>query len=109
MNVKKDVKKHTPFIIISLLIGALSFIWIYRNKAVKPDRILNEIKTKFRTEGPIEGSWIEMTKVPWSQSRNADKKEVYYGGLSRYEEGKLKHYEFIANAYSGNLIDLYEI
>lgn len=104
-------KKYLPIVIssfiLSFLLGALTFFLIDRNKAVNPDRVLNQVKNDFRADGPIEGSWIEMTKVPWS--KYAYQTEVYYGGISRIEGGKLKHYEFIADAYSGTLVDLYEI
>lgn len=93
--------------ILSFLLGILGFFLINRNKAIHPDKILNNMKDQFRKKGSIEGSWIEMTKVPWSEG--SYKKEVYYGGLSRFEGEKIKHYEFIADAYTGNLIDLYEI
>lgn len=103
--------KNTPFIlisfIISLILGVISFFIIKNNRAVHPDQILNTVKEKFRKDGPIEGSWVEMTKVPWLQ--DSHKREVYYGGLSRFEKNKIKHYEFIADAHSAELIDLYEI
>lgn len=111
MNTNQNSKKYTAFIIPSLIIsfflGALSFFLVDRNKAVNPDRILNHVKTDFRKDGPIEGSWIEMTKVPWS--KYSYEAEVYYGGLSRFDEGILTHYEFVADAYTGSLLDIYKI
>lgn len=93
--------------ILSFLLGALTFFLIDRNSSVNPDRVLDRVKNDFREDGPISGSWIEMTKVPWS--KYAYHTDVYYGGISRIEDGVLKHYEFIADAYSGSLVDLYEI
>lgn len=93
--------------ILSFFIGALSFFFIDRHTAVNPDSVLDQVKNSFRKEGPIEGSWIEMTKVPWS--KHALQTDVYYGGLSRKEDGKIKHYEFLADAYTGSLLDIYEI
>lgn len=111
MDIKKYEDKFLPFFITSLvlsfLFGALTFFLIDKNKPMNPDRILNNVKREFRKEGPIAGSWIEMTKVPWSKhSYHAD---VYYGGLSRSEDGVSQQYEFIADAYTGSLIDLYKI
>ena len=111
MNDKMNWKKYTPVIILSFMIsftlGILSFILMNRNKASNPDRILKEVQKKFRKEGVIEGSWIEMTKVPYLN--HSYQNEVYYGGLSFSEEDKIKHYEFIADAHDGNIIDIYEI
>lgn len=111
MTTNNQNKKYYSLILLSFIlsffIGALSFFLIDRHRAVNPDSILDQVKSSFRKEGPIEGSWIEMTKVPWS--KHALETEVYYGGLSRVEEGKIKHYEFLADAYTGSLLDIYEI
>lgn len=109
MDYQKNFKKYGPFVIFSLILAGIGFVFYYQNKAVHPDRILNDIKSKFRTEGPIEGSWIEMTKVPWSDPTATEPREVYYGGLSRFEDGHKVHYEFITDAYTGDIIRLYEI
>lgn len=111
MDVKKYEDKFLPFfvtsLVLSFLFGALTFFLIDKNKPMNPDRILNNVKREFRKEGPLEGSWIEMTKVPWS--KHSYHAEVYYGGLSRLEDGVNQHYEFIADAHTGSLIDLYKI
>ncbi len=111
MELKKENKKYLPFIVTSLLIsflfGAFTFFLVDRNKPINADRILNHVKKEFREEGPIEGSWIEMTKVPWS--KHSYETDVYYGGLSRFENGQLAQYEFIADAYTGSIMDIYKI
>lgn len=111
MNPKKQSRDLTPFLITSMifsfLLGALTFFLIDKNTDIHPDRILNNVKREFRKDGPIEGSWIEMNKVPWS--RYSYHTEVYYGGLSRFENGERKQLEFIADAQTGSIIDLYEI
>ena len=78
-----------------------------RNTPVSADRILNNVKDQFKEDSPIEGSWIEMTKVPWKKYSYDTK--VYYGGISRMENGKVAQYEFVADAYTGALMDIYEV
>lgn len=111
MNSKKYEEKHLVILIatfiLSFFFGAFTFFLIDKNKPINPDRILNHVKKEFRAEGPIEGSWIEMTKVPWS--KHSYRAEVYYGGLSRFENGTRQQYEFIADAHTGSIIDLYKI
>ena len=111
MNLKKYEEKNLVIFIVtflfSFLFGALTFFLIDKNKPINPDRILNHVKREFRADGPIEGSWIEMTKVPWS--KHSYSAEVYYGGLSRFENGLRQQYEFIADAHTGSIIDLYKI
>ena len=80
---------------------------VSKKQAIHADSILEDIKSQFREEGPIDGSWIELTKVPWKKF--AYTTDVYYGGISRLEENILVQYEFIADAYTGSLIDLYRV
>ncbi|GEK89244.1 Predicted small secreted protein [Alkalibacterium putridalgicola] len=94
-------------LVLSFLIGALSFRQYSKKKALKADDILKDVKKDFLEEGPLDGSWIELTKVPWKKF--AHKTDVYYGGISRYEENKLVQYEFIADAYTGSIIDIYRV
>lgn len=89
------------------LIGALSFRQYSKNKSLKADDILKNVKKEFLKEGSIDGSWIELTKVPWKKF--AHKTDVYYGGISRYEDNELVQYEFIADAYTGSIIDIYRV
>lgn len=78
-----------------------------KNKTIHGDEILTMVKKAFLEEGPIEGSWIELKKVPLRKF--AFKTDVYYGGISRMEEDTLVQYEFIADAYTGSILDLYRV
>lgn len=111
MNKQKNDKQFLLLTItgmmISFILGFLTFLIVEKNTPVNADKILNNVKGQFKDDGPIEGSWIEMTKVPWKKySYDTD---VYYGGISRMEEGKVAQYEFVADAYTGALMDIYEI
>lgn len=94
-------------LLFSFLLGFFLYPKISKKQAIHADSILEEIKSQFREEGPIDGSWIELTKVPWKKFAYAT--DVYYGGISRLEENILVQYEFIADAYTGSLIDLYRV
>lgn len=93
--------------VLAFLIGFFTFFLVDRKVPVNADKILNQVKDQFRGEGPIEGSWIEMTKVPWKKYSYETK--VYYGGISRLENGEVTQYEFVADAYSGTLMDIYKV
>ncbi|PRY79073.1 PepSY domain-containing protein [Alkalibacterium olivapovliticus] len=93
--------------LLSFVLGVLTFGAVKKHKTLKADDLLKSIKKEFLKEGPIDGSWIELTKVPWNKF--AYETDVYYGGVSRYEENKLVQYEFIVDAYTGSLIDLYRV
>lgn len=94
-------------VILSFVLGLLTFSVYKKKKTKSADDILKSVKKEFLKEGPIDGSWIELTKVPWKKF--AYETDVYYGGISRYEEDKLVQYEFIVNAYTGSMIDIYRV
>lgn len=93
--------------VLSFLLGFFTFFLMDKKVPVHADKILNQVKQQFKADGPIEGSWIEMTKVPWKKYSYDTK--VYYGGISRFEEGEIAQYEFVADAYTGSLMDIYRV
>lgn len=91
-----------------IIIGsALTALYLTRKKAVNGDQILENVKKMFLADGPIEGSWIELHPVPLT--RFSSETDVYYGGISRKEEEELVQYEFIADAYTGTILDIYKL
>ncbi|WP_246117000.1 PepSY domain-containing protein [Alkalibacterium kapii] len=89
------------------MLGVFSFKMYSKRKTLKADDILKKVKKEFLEESSIDGSWIELTKVPWKKF--AHKTDVYYGGISRYEDNELIQYEFIADAYTGSILDIYRV
>ncbi|MGY3777515.1 PepSY domain-containing protein [Isobaculum melis] len=94
-----------------LVIGAAASwgaSWFIRNKkGIHGDDILIRVKNMFLKEGPIEGSWIELKKVPFN--KYALHTDIYYGGITRKENDELVQYEFYADAYTGAVLDLYRL
>lgn len=110
----EENNKKQACLALGLGLLAAGFIggWLTRKaiaeeQALDPDHILDYVKKQFLKEGPIEGSWIEMTQSP--SKKVAIETDVYYGGISRYEEDQLVQYEFIADAYTGSILDVYKI
>ena len=66
--------------------------------------VLRDIKNAFKTEGPIDGSWILMNPEPFS--KEAIHTNVYKGGISRMKNGELEQFEFAADAKTGTVVDL---
>lgn len=90
-----------------LTCGYILRLLIQRKKTIHGDDILTMVKNQFLKEGPIDGSWIELKKVPLQKF--AIKTNIYYGGISRIEEDQLVQYEFIADAHTGSIIDIYRV
>ena len=89
-------------------IGGAALAYFYKkNKTLSADDILEKVKTDFLQEGPIEGSWIHFKKEPLQKF--AIHSKTYTGGISRIEDGELAQYEFIADAYTGTILDIYRL
>jgi len=104
---EKEIAGGIIGFILAFGLGTLAQSQMSKRKTTNSDDVLTKVKKEFKKEGPIEGSWIEMTKVLWKKF--AYETDVYYGGVSRKEEEQLVQYEFVADAYSGSLIDIYRV
>ncbi len=75
--------------------------------SISPERALANAKEAFKKDGPISGSWIQMTKEPYKKGHLAY--EVYRGGISRKDGEAHEQYEFIADAGTGIILDAYKL
>ncbi|MDO5457305.1 MAG: PepSY domain-containing protein [Atopococcus tabaci] len=97
---------------LTILFAGFTTGWFARrflveNQTINADDILDDVKEQFLQEGPIEGSWIELNSTP--VQKEALHTDAYYGGISRYEKSELVQYEFIADAYTGSILDIYKL
>lgn len=106
-NKQKTIAGSIVGFIIAFGLGMIAENQLAKRRTLSPDAILSQVKQEFKAEGPIEGSWIEMKHVPWKNF--AHETAVYFGGITRCERGEFVPYEFIADAYTGSLIDVYRI
>ncbi|MDH6364247.1 putative small secreted protein [Enterococcus sp. PF1-24] len=84
--------------------GAASALWYRKHKTLSADNVLKNIKEAFLAEGPVEGSWISFEKQPLRKF--AIRSKSYSGGITRIEDGELITYEFLADAYTGTVLDI---
>lgn len=85
--------------------GHLFYHYFIDQKETSGDAILEKVKTAFKKEGPIEGSWIQLKKQHYKKF--AIDAFVYHGGITCIREGEKKQFEFIADANTGTIIDIY--
>jgi predicted small secreted protein len=78
-----------------------------QNKTVSPEKVLEHVKSEFKKQGPISGSWIHMKTEPYEKKMLHY--NVYKGGISRTANGKTEQIEFIADASTGAILDVYQI
>ncbi|MGD7044283.1 hypothetical protein [Jeotgalibacillus proteolyticus] len=75
--------------------------------SVPADKVLQDVKNQFKKRGSIDGSWIQMK--PEEHEILAIKNQVYRGGISRHQGNELEQFEFIADAKTGTVMDVYKI
>lgn len=74
-----------------------------RKETVSPEEILKRVKNAYKQDGPISGSWINMTAEPFL--RSPIEHQVYKGGITRTVDGQSELHEFIADAKTGTILE----
>lgn len=92
---------------IGFLSGYVVKSIVDERSTVSPEKVLNNLKNLLRTKGTISGSWIFMQSEPYT--KNELEYTVYKGGISRTIDGELQQLEFIADATTGTVIDIYQL
>ncbi|WP_462411279.1 PepSY domain-containing protein [Neobacillus sp. Marseille-QA0830] len=90
--------------VIGVIGGYAAKEFISKKTKVSPEKVLEYVKKQFKESGPISGSWIHMEAVPYE--KHQFHYEVYKGGISKNDNGTNEQYEFIADAYTGTLLDI---
>ncbi|MHC5251916.1 PepSY domain-containing protein [Listeria kieliensis] len=85
--------------------GHFVYHYVIDDREISGDAILENVKNAFKKEGPIEGSWIQLKKQHYK--KYAIDTFVYHGGITAIREGEKKQFEFIADAKTGTIIDIY--
>ena len=104
----KSKFRYMPVLIGSataFVVGASIARLLNQHRRVNPQSVLARVRRSFEEDGPVEGAWIESHTE--SLKRFGLNATVYYGGITRYEQDELIQYEFIADAYTGTIIDIY--
>lgn len=78
---------------------------IAKNQKITAEKALANAKAAFKKHGPIQGSWIQMEKQPYTKSFL--EYEVYIGGISRTVNDQTEQYEFIVDTTTGAILDAY--
>ncbi|MEI5908823.1 PepSY domain-containing protein [Bacillus spongiae] len=71
---------------------------------ISSEKVLQKVKDTFKAKGPINGSWIHMEPENYEITPMTSK--IYRGGISRHRNGNNEHYEFIADAHTGTIMDI---
>ncbi|AYU55506.1 hypothetical protein [Staphylococcus debuckii] len=90
---------------ITLLVsGVLVYLTILSTKKYDPFKLIEEVKSYFMN---VTGSYIVSEPQPFEQDGIAY--EVYRGGVTTENHGKVSNYEFVADATNGKIINIKEV
>ncbi|WP_028124882.1 hypothetical protein [Eremococcus coleocola] len=90
-----------------LIVGAAAALFVKQNQPLNAGLVLKEIKADFAKEGTIEGSWIDYDAIEYPVYTS--KPLVYMGGITRNEADRKAYYQFAADIYTGEVLDVYEV
>lgn len=80
---------------------------VRKNCLISEEKVLADVKNAFKQTGEVDGSWIKFK--PEEFEKHGIKTKVYRGGISRKQDGDSQQFEFIADAYTGSVIDVYPV
>ncbi|QIL45705.1 hypothetical protein G7081_00685 [Vagococcus coleopterorum] len=107
----KELKKYGFVLGLGAIIGSLAGVSLMKKSQevfdAKTTNVLSEIKERFTEQQEIEGSWIQSDKEVID--RLGIETEVYKGGFTCKDGDTFTQYEFIADAKTGALIDIYPL
>ncbi|MHA3225857.1 PepSY domain-containing protein [Globicatella sulfidifaciens] len=89
-----------------LVVGGAGALFYRENQPKKANLVLEEVKEQFQNQGTITGSWIDYELVEYEVFES--KPLVYLGGISRKEANGIVTYNFIADAFTGEILDIYD-
>ncbi|MBF6625982.1 hypothetical protein [Tuanshanicoccus lijuaniae] len=89
-----------------LVVGAAGALFYKEIKLKNPGLVLETVKQQFKVQGTITGSWIDYDAVEYEVFDS--KPLVYIGGISRQEGSEIVTYQFACDAYTGEILDIFE-
>lgn len=105
-NNKSNTLTGLLLLATGLVVGVASTILYRENKPKNANVVLEAIKQQLAESGEITGSWIDYQTIEYDVFDS--KPLVYMGGISRKEADTIITYTFIADAFTGEILDIYE-
>lgn len=107
MSNKNHAGIKTMLFAAGLVAGSVAITWWQTRFERRGESILQDVKQFFQEQGEIEGSWIELEPVELERDYKLIK--VFYGGITLKEHEQRTQFEFVADAKTGALLDVYPL
>ncbi|WP_085523070.1 PepSY domain-containing protein [Tuberibacillus sp. Marseille-P3662] len=75
-------------------------------ETLTPESALKKVKSAVKHNHELEGAWIYLQPESFVKDRLNYK--VYKGGLTINEAGEVNHFDFVADATTGTILDFYK-
>ena len=85
-----------------VLAGAALAYFVKENRFMNPQKVLVNIQHSASPHEELTGGWINHNVLDNAED---DHPFIYQGGITRRENHEDVHYVFLADAYSGELLD----
>lgn len=98
--------KYIFTIIVALSLTVISALALYRyltRKRYNPEKLLEEVKSYF-----MEVNYSYIIHEPFVHPQLNNNRLVYQGGISIIKNGSTIDYDFYADAYTGEVLDIIE-
>ncbi|MDH5164008.1 PepSY domain-containing protein [Heyndrickxia oleronia] len=102
-----NLKSFVTGIAIGAVSGYLVNEVVKSKTFISSDTVLANVKKAFKESTDVEGSWIQQMKEDYEKF--PIKAKIYRGGVTCRINDKRVQYEFIADAYTGTVLDVYPI
>ncbi|MCR8969464.1 PepSY domain-containing protein [Facklamia sp. 7083-14-GEN3] len=96
----------TIVLLSGIAIGAAGTLLYKENRPLNPGKVLESIREAFALQGEITGSWIDYDPIEYTAYDS--RPLVYTGGISRKENNQIIHYHFVADIYTGEILNTFE-
>ncbi|MCO7175907.1 hypothetical protein ACFP7A_01920 [Sporolactobacillus kofuensis] len=90
--------------ITGYLAGIATCQFINKKGSLSSENVLARVKKAVSEQWPINGAWIYLSPQSWSKDDFTH--FVYKGGLTSDEDGIIHHFDFVADAHTGSLLEL---
>ncbi|MDD9149486.1 MULTISPECIES: hypothetical protein [unclassified Sporolactobacillus] len=74
------------------------------HRLLSSEKVLHLVRKAAKESLSVDGAWIYLS--PQTLTRDALTSRVYRGGLTVAEEKTVGHYDFLADAHTGTLLEL---
>lgn len=107
MSRKQDSLISGLILATGAIIGIAGALLFKESQPKHAGLVLDEIKKDFSKKAKVKASWIDYDPTEYHSFDS--RPLVYQGGITVEQDGQTKVYQFVADIYSGDIIDIFQV